>query len=438
MANEVENKRKRQAKRKGESHVGTAVRQRQKSKHGRVRRPNVAQLYSGGKLPYNLGSEDYRLLVYRPDVRTSWPTRIDGVVETVNWREEPGNPVMQGELHLQKPDLGTGLTIHDGHVLRLDCLWGGNWREVWRLRLYDGEKTPGGLWGFQLADDGRLLQESEDDWHYTKSKAGGKPNGWLCHEILVDVARRYRVPLGTVAQGTKYITDLDLKGASPMRVLQRAYAIERRATGRRFVIRWTHGKLNILPLTRNPLLFTFADTIEDAIVRKAERGDQFATALTVRATAKKPGSRKRQKIVHQLVNEGAVRREGFVHKQLKPDDVKDLADAIKKGKRYMQEHSVRAVQLENLQHRLVPFVRRGDAIRVQVDGFQFRDKKGALTQGICYVGATNCSLSGGDGTMSLDVTLTDPYKPTKEDRKKQDKAKRTTKRNQKITRGALV
>ena len=371
----------------------------------------------------SIDSQEFRTLLLRQDVpKASRSLPIDGLCENIEWRAEPGDPVLQGTVTMRMPDAGGPVKIHEGHVLKLDVRWGGVWREVWRMGMYDEAKTIGGDRTYQLFDDGRRLQESEDIWHFTKSKKKGKPKGWLCHEVLREVARRYKIKLGKVAKGTHYITDISGK-MSPMAVIQRAYAIERRATGKRFVIRWQNGKLNVLPMRRNPLLYVLGPMIEAVEIGKEERDEQFATAVTVRATGKKAKGRKRQKIVYRHLDKPAIAKEGFVHKILDGGDVKDLADARRKAKRYLLRHSRRKRTITSLQHRGIAFIRRGDAIHVSLPEQGFTGRLG-----IAFVSSGSWTLSGGDFTMSLDLTIDDPFKTSKKKRKDKDKKTRDKKR----------
>ncbi len=384
------------------------------------KQPDVSLLYQRQIAPIDLSTQEFRARLIRANLPGP-PLDIDGIITSLEWRAIAGDPVLQGTLALQVPDIGPPPVVQEGHVLQLSVLWGGKWREVWRMRLYDQNKSIADTQSFELADSGRILQESIDTWHFTKNKA--KKKGWLCHEIVAEVARRYRIPLGKVAAGRHRITDISGE-MSPMQVIQKAYAIERRGSGKRFVIRWQNGKLNIVPMRRNPLLYTLSTLIEDATIARDPRDEKFATAVTVRATVKKSkGGRKRDKIVLRYVNEKAVAQDGFIHRNLGGGEVKTRADAERKAKRYIAKHSVRKRTIQNIQHKGIAFVRRGDAIRVSLP------REGLYGKfGIAYVSAGSWQISGGDFTMNLDLTVDDPYKSAKTKRKDKDKKTRASKR----------
>lgn len=405
----------------------TTARQQRRRKD-RHKKPDLTKIYRRRREPFDLSTQEFRVHLLRPDVPVNRGRvlPIDGAVETLEWRWEPGNPTLLGTLTLERDELGGGVKVHDGHVLRLQVRWGGKWRELWRMRLRDGQETIQGQMRWELADDSMILQESTDWWHFTKSKKHGHPKGWLVHEIVAEVARRYRVPLGKVAKGKHYITDLSGK-MTPMQVLQKAYAIEKQSTGHRFVILWKDGKLNVTPLRRNDLLYVLRDEIEDAAVGKEPRDKDFATAVTVSATLRgKKGSRKRSKISVRYVNNKAVAHDGFVHKIVSGGNVKDSAEATAKAKRYIAKHSVRKPTLTQVQHRGIAFLRRGDAIWVSLPQFGFSGP-----QAICFLASGTWQLAQGDFTMSVDLTFDDPFRVPATRRKAKDKKTRATKRAQK-------
>lgn len=383
------------------------------------KQPDLTKVYRREANPFDIHDQEFRVRLIRDDDPA--PLVIDGIVESLEWRYEPGNPVMLGTVTMRRDEVSGNVRVRDGHVLQLQYRTGKRWRELWRLRLYDGERTIQGEMTWELADDGRILQESTDRWHFTKSKKRGKPKGWKTHEIVREVARRYRIPLGKIAEGTHYITDISGE-LTPMQVIQRAYAIEKRATGRRFVVRWQDGKLNVLPLRRNPLLYRLAEQIQDAAIVREERSDKFATAVTVRAT-KKGGGRSRDKIVVRHINEKAVKKDGFIHREIGGADVKDRADAVRKAKRYIARHSKRKRMLSGVQHPGIAPLRRGDAIQVYLPDDGFKGKKS-----ICFISSGTWSLAGGVFDMSLDLTFDDPYHTAKDRQDKKDKDKRAEKR----------
>jgi hypothetical protein len=394
--------------------------QRAKTATGRAHKPNLARHYDRVLEDLDLGSLEYATTLLRPKGVTPHRADIDHLVQSIDWRYDEGDPVMHGTLQLDGRDEWNGMTVSEGDTLLLKVKWFDKWTEVWRMMLMDPADTLAGNVSFSLEEPTYVLQQSTDNWHYVKSKKGGHPNGWRCHEIVRDVAKRYKIPLGKVAAGQRRIHSLTYEDYSPLAIIQRAYALEKSATGHRFVIRWENGRLNVLPMRRNPLLYVLSSLLEDAAVGLADRGEDFASAGTVRATVKDGG--KAQKIVVRASNPAAVRKYGFVHRNMDLGDVKDAGDAREKLRRNLNKVSQRKRTVTGIRHPLIPFVRRGDAIQVSIPS---RGLTGA--KGICFVSAGTFSLSGGVGSMSLDVTFDDPYSTSSAARKAKDKATRKKK-----------
>lgn len=387
----------------------------------RQERPNLTKTYRFQAPDLQLDTQEFRATLIRGDYGN---IPVDGLIDSVEWRYYQGDPVLHGAVDFATPKAGRAIydyRVHDGHVLKMDVRWGGAWRELWRMRLRDGQRNLTGGFSFEMHDDLALLQENIFDWHFVKSEKQGKPKGWLCHEIAQEVARRLKIPLGKIAKGKHHITDIDGE-MSALAVLQRAYAIERRGSGRRFVMRWNSGKLDIVPLRRNPMLNILGPQILDATIGREPRDEQFATAVTIRATVKTKG-RKTQKLVLKYVDKKAVAKEGFVHRPITGSDVKSRADLERKAKRFIAKHGQRKRTITGLQHQGIAFIRRGDAQWVSLPEYGFHGK-----HGICFVAAGVWSISGGSFTMSLDLGFDDPFVTETKRRKDKDKKTREAKR----------
>lgn len=402
--------------------ASAGAKQRAQSPHGRAHAPDPKAVHRNAA-DLQLDTIEFRTQLLRPSGVKPHSIDVEHLIESISWRYEEGNPTLLGDLTLDPRQQWGGLRVSEGDTLKLDVKWFGRWQELWRMLLRDMEDQLASGVSFALTDPLVVLQESLDDWHFAKTKRGGHPNGWRCHDILKEVARRYRIPVGKVAKGKRQIHSLVLDDASPLQVIQRAYALEKSSTGHRFVIRWQNGKLNVLPMRRNPLMYVLSDLIEDGALGLEERGEDYATAGTVRATVK-GGKGKPRKITVTAQNAAAVRKGGFVHKNIDVGDVKDEADAREKLKRRLIKVSQRKRTLTGLQHPGIPFIRRGDAITVPIP-------TRGLTQArsVCWVAAGSWTLSGGDFQMSLDLTYDDPYATTSAARKAKDKKTRAKKRS---------
>lgn len=387
----------------------------------KAHQPDLTKHYNRAVEDLDLNSLEYATTLLRPKGVEPHRAEIDHLITSLEWRYDAGDPVMHGSLTLDPKREWDGIKISAGDTLLLKCKWFGKWTEVWRMRLANESDSLAGAVTYDLEDPLEVLQASTDDWHYAKSAKAGKPNGWLCHEIVRDVAKRYKIPLGRVATGSRRIHSLSYDDYSPLAIIQRAYALERAYSGHRFVIRWDGGKLNVLPMRRNPLLYVLSVQLEDALLGLEERGDDFATALSANV-AIKSGKNKPRKVTVRVSNAAAIRREGFVHRNFDLTDTKDEGAARTELKRQLNKVSLRKRTVTGVRHPLIPFIRRGDAIQVSIPS---RGVVGA--KAVCFVSAGTWSLSGGSGTMSLDVTFDDPYSTSSAARKAKDKAARKKK-----------
>lgn len=363
------------------------------------KQPDLSDVYGRKLAPVTLGNEDFRITALRPQGTLD----LGGITESLSWRWDEGDPILRGDVQMRKPDSQIQpLTLVDGHVLRLEVRWFDAWREVWRMRLADRTFDPiTGALSFNLADDLSTLQLSTDDFNYVKSKKANRPHGWYCHEIVRDIARRYRIPLGKIAAGKHRIKKLSMKGVSPLAAIQKAYSIERTESGRRFVIGWKNGRLEILPMRRNPQLYALREQLISAPVKREDRDEKFATAVTVRGTVGR--GKKKRKIAMKVSDERAVGREGFVHRVVRGGNFDTEAKARSFGKRYIAKHGMRKRTVD-IEHVGLPFVRRGDAMQISLP-------EAGLTGASAFMFVKNVSwsLSGGNFTMQVGFALDDPY-----------------------------
>jgi hypothetical protein len=382
-----------------------------------ARKPNLRKVYQRDLEPLALEQQEFRVRLLRP---SHPPMALGGLVESVTWRGDPGDPVMHGEITVRYPDFADRQPVRRGHRVRLDVRWGGEWKEVFTMRLYKPREDPAsGTITYEMHDDGYLLQLSRDEFEYRKGKKRHK-KGWKCHQIAKDIARQYRIPLGRIAEGKHFIKVLEMRG-SPMQALQRAYALEKAHTGRRFVIRFNKGQLDILPLQRNALLYRLGPQLTTALLSDDTDDARWATAVTVKATVKQ--GKKTKKIETTIFDDPRIKKYGVIHKVKRAGPNVDSRDEARTlGKRYIAKHSEREDSLE-ITHPGIAFIRRGDAVAVRIPRVAVDDQ-----DGIMFVASHQHSLAGGEFTMSLTLSFDDPYVPAKKRRKKKDKETRARKR----------
>lgn len=304
---------------------------------------------------------------------------------------------------------------------KIRCRWapspGSELSRLWTLRVDSPEFDPvTDAWSVTLATTLNQARKSRDDYHFKVDHA--HPNGWTCDQIARAVGRKVHLPLGRIAAGTHRIKNLVQKDADPVDVIVKAYRMERVATGRRFFMRWD-GAMNIVPLTRSPNLLELGGALIDASY-KATQSDTFATVLTVRASAKRKGSKHRRRKIHVRVQSDAgLRRYGYVHRTVTAPSAHTEAEARKWGRGQLAK-IMRVKQELTVTTPIMPMLRRGAA-------FKINWASEGLTQIVFVSGATH-SVAPGAATTEVTATFDDPYVDTKADKAAKARADKARKR----------
>jgi hypothetical protein len=355
---------------------------------------------------------------------------IDDNVESISW--DDATAVLTGSMQFRDPAIGTVPDVGFGDEIMLECSLAGdsNFVELWRLRVEQPNRDFGpSVRAWQLINALGWLQRNTDDFKYTKDKA--HPQGWLAHEIVLDLARRYNVPVGVIATTTHRIKKLVVLQGSPLDVIAAAYKRERTYTHRRFVISCDHGKLNVTPLLRSPSLLELGPSLIQATMQQQMQTD-FATAVIVRATGKvqkgkdKKGKKRTGtgKIVVKVSSATAIKRFGFVQREVWAHDADTVAEARAAGERHLVLVGKPETTLD-LIHPGIPWIRRGDAVRALLPDDALRQ--------VIFVTEARHTLSAADYTMQLSFGFTDPFVDAKADRVDENRYGAARKRGRKAT-----
>lgn len=344
---------------------------------------------------------------------------IEDYVERVTWDDVTA--VLTGEIQLRDPATGAGITIGIGDEIKLDCaLTGsGNFTEIWRMRVPQPNRDfESATRTFQLTNALGWLARSTDSFSYVVNKKHKK--GWLASEIVRDIAKRYGIKIGVIAQTKHRIKKLVATQASPLDVIAAAYKRERNYTGRRFVMSCDHGKLNIRSLVRSASLLQLGPDLIQASFQEQLRED-FATAVTVRVPGKK--------ITVKVTSAAAVKRFGHVHRDVWAHGASSRAAAKAAAKRHLTLVGKPTKQLA-LSHPGIPTIRRGDALRVALP-------EPALKQ-VLFITEAHHEVTPGDYQMQLQIGFTDPYVAPKadsvdelKDKNAKDRGRKTKKKSTK-------
>jgi hypothetical protein len=398
--------------------------ERANSAEGRVKKPNLTAIYSKKMSSVTAGDFEFRLKVYggaRAHVLRN--------VTSFSWADEES--ALTGSVSLQRgSDAPNEMQVAAGDRMACDVRAGGSgsWFRLWVMEV----QAPGSdsrADTIQLADDMIRLKRGKRDWAYRTTRS--RKRGWFAHEIARDVARKIGVRVGTLAKGTKRIRRLVKDDALPLAVLIAAYAEEAKETGLRFVIRLRDGKLEIVPLRRNGVIYVI-DGNERSIDLQESQKKNPVTVINAKARI---GRGKDAKKVKATVTGGkaVVDRFGEVEKDEDYGVVKTRAEMIKLARRDLAEE-VRITRTATLSIGGIPFLRRGDGCRwitreAGWHGSSFRSKD----RSYAFVRAARHSVDPGEYVTEIDLVQDDPFLKDQErlDKERREKAEQRRKRARK-------
>lgn len=396
---------------------GQGREERKNSPAGQLRAPNLNALYTRHLRDIEAGDFDFRVVLVRPELSGDARTTIlDRTVLAINWTEETA--VLSGSLTLRRPSplAVKSLPIKEYHRIRLLVRWGGEWYRLWELRV-NNEPTPTGTSGemvVDLTDELAALRQNERDWEFKKSKH--RPKGWSPEEIVRYVARKEGVQLGKIAKGKTRIKKLKMHG-SGLDVIMRAYAHERRATNRKFVVRFRNGKLEIVPVERHEILYEIKGVLIDSNIEVGSRKKKRPTTLI-----EAKGRIGKKKIEVKVFRRPALKRLGLStaersygkvdsKKELKDEAMRDLADELLVNRK------------ATLQIPGIPFIERGDTVHWDTDEPGWSGpSKGTHDRGFAYVTGVTHTVNPGDFQSTVTISQHDPFLADAEKQAEEDRA----------------
>lgn len=350
---------------------------------------------------------------------------IEGILPDLEWTDAAIS--LSGSINLIRPTVSSEpLHATHGDLVRLFVRWAGGYLPLWDMRVWDPDDDIGsGSMTASLNDDLYPLTISRDNFKYRRNKKKS-PQGFKCHEILIDIAKRYHIPLGHIAEGVTPIYNLDMTDVSPLDAIVKAYQEEKAATGLRFVIHWRGGKLNVVPLVRNEILYTLHQQLE-SVASAITAPDSYATALTGRWTQKDTSTKDSHghtKVKHtkrSLTVYGDLDR-GFIHQQVNLHGIDSDHEASVRLKHLLANRQ-RLKPVVTVTHGLIPFIRRGDTTQVYIPERGFVGDRSEM-----WVTQADYHLDGSNPTMDLQFSWDDPLKSVLAAQKKLDAAARAGKR----------
>jgi hypothetical protein len=394
--------------------------QRTRTRTGRARQPDLMKFYDVRLHPTPLTPPRWKIQL----LRAGKPTLdIEGLVEAFNWSDDATE--MTGNLQCHRPVRGKrhSLPIEHAQRVRLRVKWGWDhvWHELWTMRTKAPEydRTTNTL-SVDLADDLDLLKGSKREWSFRTSKH--RSHGYTADEITLLVAKRIGIKVGQLAKGHHKIDKLVKKSAYPLDVIKAAYQAERKATGRKFVVRIRRQKLEVVPYGRNKQAYVLREQVQQLTTQPKPKRDRPFTVLTGKASVGK--GKDKGKVRHTETASGRlIRRYGYIHQDKDYGTVKS-SDELRHKVRHDLAEAVRVELTATLTHTGLPYLRRGDGLRLHIDNEGFRGHRSFV-----YAETVAHNVTGGSYTTELNVTTKDPYKADLE-RQRKEKKQREKKRRE--------
>lgn len=373
--------------------MATAAQQRASSARGTARSDQPVDYWRRPGEPKTIARHRFRARVLRPGQET---LTLTDAIEGVSWDDV--SSVLTGTITMRLPT-GSKVQIKEGHVVVLEWSPQGfdAYRELWRMRVKKpAVDLPSGAITCDLLDDLAFLQLSKDDFVYHTDRA--HPHGWAVHQLVAAICKRYGVRVGSVPRSSLRIKRFSRLGVSPLDAVVAALRKLREHTGKKLVLRYERGRLIVEPLRRSRELLVMSRTIIGAAYSRTAYVEGFATVVTAKGTAKK-GKGKRAKLRVRVESKAGRRQYGTVH-QLVDSSGDTRAEVRTTAKRRLAKVKDPSEEL-TITHSGIPTLKRGQAIRVEVDEVGLRQ--------VVFVKEVRHQVTGRDYQMSVTLRFDDPF-----------------------------
>lgn len=340
------------------------------------------------------------------------------LITELTWNDE--RALMEGTVSLTTGPLATRgdpgtpgqlPALRDGDLLELHAQRGEKApHRAWAMRMSALELSePDGQLQASLANELALLQATETEWVFKKSKL--RPNGWRADEITRAVCAQLGIACSATLPRCRTRFSLGRDVTTGYKELTAAWARERGDTGRRFVIEFVGGELRVReprPTGRARDLTPLTQQISISFARRPD----FCTVLTAKA-------RIHGKTQTITVRSKLADRLGVIFDTVTFHDVGSL-------------HELRRRTVRSLAARVQP--RQTISATVSGDTTLHRGQAVALP-GVRYVDDVDMwiktaahSVTPGTYTAALALTIKDPFEDIRKAREQLARQKRAKKR----------
>lgn len=401
--------------------------QKANSQRGKLQAPDLSAFYGGATMTIEPGLYEFQVLLVRPEEPA--PARylkLDRANVGLEWTEGEGS-TMTGTLTLRRvsPTKVATVPVLRGHRIRLQLRWGGRWGVLWDMQVTEPPETDvgSGTLTCSLADPLSALQLNEKEWEFKKDKQ--HPDGWTADQITRFVCKDQKVRIGTLAQGKVKIKKLKLKKGSGLEAIRRAYAREKRKTGRRFVIRMRNGRLDVVPFGRPGKAFVVNGIEKNASTTATAPSLHPTTVIKAKGHIRSGG--KNRKVEETVVAGSAAARFGRSEKEVDYGKVDSRSELREEAQRDLSE----GLELERgatLTIPGIPFIEKGSQIVWRTNEPGWHGKVADTDRDRAYAWTTTVAHSLQPASYETTFTLSqdDLYLADRErrDNERRDKAKK--------------
>lgn len=349
---------------------------------------------------------------------------LDELVEQFEWSDE--DAALSGAVTLRYPNVAgeqTMLPVAAGYQVRCRVNLGAALYELWTMVAdWPTDQWDAGQKTIPLKDDMSRVVRSRKHFLYRSTKH--RPHGYFGHEALRLAAKQEGIKIGQLAKCSKRMAKIDVTG-SFLDLAVKVYEHEHTLTGLKFLLRFRNGRFEAVHYERNSVLYVLHQQLRSAMLTDVPKHPNPRTVIT--GTARLGTGKGAKKIKHTEYDRAVVRRWGYFHENKSYGHVQSHGELKAKVRRDLAEN-LAVNHTGTVQTQGIPFIRRGDAVQILVDGTPLKGDRSYV-----FATAVRHQVDGSSFTTEVDYTSHDPFltykaareKAARDAAKKKKKAKKT-------------
>ncbi len=301
----------------------------------------------------NVAKISYSLVLLRPDGQK---LDLQPVTRSLSWEENDGELAVRLEAELQNIQMPDGKWLHQliplGSQVFLYADWGSGQQEIFRGTVFawDYRTDPLGHFTITAYDHLIYLMKSKDDRFY---KAGQTAKA-----IIQDIAKAWRIPLGTVQGPDVALAKQVFRGDTLADMIYSVLDQAKKRGAGKWIVRSKQGKIDVIKPGQNSPVYLFtADTNVESSEDRQDIED-LVTRVKIIGAQNREG---KARVVDQLDGRTEF---GTLQEVVYRRQYDTLAAAESAAKDILKERGqprrVRKVTAPDL-----PFLRKGDKVKVE-------------------------------------------------------------------------